>query len=191
MKARQLWRGAIVLALTATNAACSSDDAAPPAKPCDELCRDESAARSLREIIKVVYNSTLQANEVGEQDERARCPHGGMAHVSGVATSVAEQGASELDLVYELNECSYLQRDDEVEENYDVTISGVVTEQGILAVQPTATTALIFESDAISVAGTVYDPPVDYSETDCALRLAQNGNHFAGTWCERKVGFDL
>lgn len=191
MKAATLWRGLTALALIATNLACGGDDAAPQAKPCDEECRDKSAARSLREIIKVVYNTTLQSNEVGEQDETTRCPLGGSAHVSGTATSVAEQGANELDLVYELSDCAYLQRDDEAPENYDVTISGVVSEQGILAVQPTATTALIFESDSISLQGTVYDPPIDYAEPDCSLRLAQDGNHLSGMWCGRKLGFDL
>ena len=190
MKATTHWRGLTTLLLVATSAGCA-DDAAPQAKPCDEECRDESAARSLREIIKVVYNTTLQSNDVGEQDETTRCPLGGSARVSGSATSVAEQGATELDLVYELTGCQYLQRDDEAAENYDVTISGVVTEQGILAVQPTATTALIFESDSISVAGTVYDPPFDYAEPDCALRLGQDGNRFSGLWCGRKLGFDL
>jgi hypothetical protein len=191
MKVALLWRGAMLLSVAATSAACGGGDAAPEAKPCNEECRDRSAVRSLREVIKFVYNRTLQANYVGEQDESTRCAQGGSARVSGVATSLAEQGASELDLTYELNECAYLQRDDEVDENYDVTISGVVTEQGILAVQPTATTALIFESESVSVEGTVYDPPVDYAELDCAVHLAQNGNHFAGTWCGRKVGFDL
>jgi hypothetical protein len=191
MKAALLWRGVMLLTLAATSTGCGGDDAATEAKPCDEECRDRSAVRSLREVIKVAYNLTLQGNDVGEQDETTRCPQGGNARVRGVATSVAEQGASELDLTYELNRCAYLQRDDEVDENYDITISGVVTEQGILAVQPTATTALIFESGSISVEGTVYDPPVDYAELDCAVHLAQNGNHFAGTWCGRKVGFDL
>ena len=128
---------------------------------------------------------------MGEQDETTRCPLGGSARVRGTATSVAEQGATEVDLIYELSACAYLQRDDEVDENYDITISGIVAEQGILAVQPTATTSLIFESDSISLEGTVYDPPVDYAELDCAFRFAQNGNNFAGTWCGRKVGFDL
>lgn len=191
MKFALLWRGAMLLSVAATSAACGGGDAAPEAKPCDQECRDRSAVRSLREVIKFAYNQTLQGNDVGEQDETTSCAQGGNARVSGFATSVAEQGASELELTYELNQCAYLQRDDEVDENYDVTISGVITERGILAVQPTATTALIFESESVSVEGTVYDPPVDYAELDCAVHLAQNGNNFAGSWCGRKVGFDL
>ena len=191
MKAALLWRSVMLLTVAAASTACGGDDAAPEAKPCDEECRDKSAVRSLREVIKVVYNLTLQSNDAGEQDESTRCPQGGSARVTGVATSVAEQGATELDVTYELNQCAYLQRDDEVDENYDITISGVVTEQGILAVQPTATTALFFESESISIEGTVYDPPIDYAELDCAISFAQNGNNFAGSWCGRKVAFDL
>ena len=169
---------------------CSAEEAAP-SKTCDAECRDESAVRALREAIKVVYNLTLQANPVGEQDENTRCPLGGSARVQGLASSLAEQGATELLLVYELDDCAYLQRDDEPEESYDVVISGTVSEQGILAVQPTATTALIFESASISLTGTVYDPAVPYAEPDCPLRFGQDGNHFSGDWCGRRVAFDL
>jgi hypothetical protein len=191
MLTSKLLRGVALLGSLGVLSACGSDESEPEIKICDAICRDESAVRALRETIKVVYNLTLQANPVGEQDETTRCPLGGRARVRGVATSLAEQGASELALVYELEDCAYLQRDDEAPENYDTVISGTIVEQGTLAVQPTATTALIFESESISVVGTVYDPPSDYDEPDCALRLAQNGNNFAGTFCGRKVGFDL
>jgi hypothetical protein len=167
-------RDLVLLALLSAPMACGTDESEAEIKTCDAACRDQSALRALRETIKVVYNLTLQANAVGEQDE-----------------SLAEQGATELALTYELDECAYLQRDDDVEGNYDVVISGVIVEQGTLAVQPTATTALIFESDSMSIVGTVYDPPYDYAEPACALRLAQNGNSFDGVWCGRKVGLDL
>jgi hypothetical protein len=171
--------------------ACGADDSAPESPPCDEACRDATAVRSLREIIKLAYNLTLQGNEVGEQDETTRCPHGGSARVAGVAVANAFQGATELELGYELRDCAYQRKDEDAEQSYDVVINGIVTEQGTLAVQPTATTALIFESEALSVSGTVYNPPFDYAETDCALRLVQDANHISGTWCERKLGFDL
>lgn len=181
---------ALLLLSSGLSLACG-EDSEPKSAPCDAECRDESAVRSLREVIKVVYNLTLQGNAVGEQDETTRCPLGGSARVRGLASSVPEQGATELALLYELDRCAYLQRDDEPEESYDVVISGAVTAQGILAVQPTATTALIFESDSVSLEGTVYDPPAAYSEPDCALRFGQDGNKFGGDWCGRKVAFDL
>jgi hypothetical protein len=188
----KLWRDFALLLSLGASAACGGADSQPaPAATCDAACRDRGAARALRATIKVVYNLTLQGNAVGEQDESTRCPLGGRARVSGVATSLAEQGATELAISYELEECAYLQRDDDVEGNYDTVISGTVTEQGTLAVQPTATTALIFESDSISIVGTVYDPPADYAEPDCALRLVQSGNSFDGSLCGRKVGLDL
>lgn len=191
MQTAKLLRDAARLALLSALTACGSEASEPEVKTCDATCRDQTALRALRATIKVIYNLTLQANQVGEQDESTRCPLGGRAHVRGVATSLAEQGATELALVYELDECAYLQRDDDVEDNYDTVISGTIAQQGTLAVQPTATTALIFESESISIVGTVYDPPSAYSEADCAFRLAQDGNHFAGFFCGRKVGLDL
>jgi hypothetical protein len=39
-----------------------------------------------------------------------------------------------------------------------------------MAVQPSATTALVMQSDAISLAGTVHDPPREYLALDCPVR---------------------
>lgn len=171
--------------------ACSSPEEPQEAKTCDEVCRAEIGARALREVVKVVYNLTLQGNPVGAQDERTDCPLGGDARVTGFASSVAEQGATEVQLTYELSECRYLQRDDEVDENYDMTITGSVRERGVMAVQPTATTALIFEGSRVELEGNVFDPPVDYAESDCALRLVHDGQRLNGTWCGLEIGFDL
>jgi hypothetical protein len=170
---------------------CSSDEATPEARDCDAACRDRSASRSLRETMKLAYNLTLQGNPIGLQVETTRCPLGGSVAVTGFATSVAEQGATEVELKYELSRCAYLQRDDEAEENYDIVIDGVVNQRGTIAVQPSATTALLIEASALSLQGTVFDPPVPYAELDCAVQLAQNGNNLSGTWCTRRIGFDL
>jgi hypothetical protein len=181
----RFWPGLLALALVA----CGEDEVQP--KSCDPVCQDEVAARSLREVHKVVYNHTLQGNFIGPQDESTRGPHGGSARVVGLANSVAEQGATEVELGYRLEECAYLQRDDDVDETYDIVISGDVGQRGILAVQPTVTTALLIASEGISITGEVFDPAVPYAEDQCAFELAQNGNRFAGTWCGRKIGFDL
>ncbi len=168
---------------------CGEDGQGP--KACDDACRDRSAVRALRETLKLVYNLTLQGNAVGEQDERTRCPLGGSARVFGAATSVAEQGATLVELEYELNECAYVQRDDDAEESYDVVITGDVRQAGIIAVQPSATTALAIEADGLRISGTVYDPPAEYDERECVVRLNQSGNHLGGDWCERVVALTL
>ena len=171
-------------------AGCADDGSKEP-NTCDAVCLDQTAVRSVRETLKLIYNLTLQANPVGAQDEQTRCPRGGSAHVFGTATSVAEQGATKVELTYELNDCGYLQRDDEPDESYDVVLSGRISQTGIIAVQPTSTTALLLESSSLSVAGTVFDPAYDFSAEACALSLAQNGNRLAGQFCNRDVGFEL
>jgi hypothetical protein len=169
---------------------CSDDGSSEPAS-CDDECLDETAVRSVREMLKLIYNLTLQANPVGAQDEVTPCPQGGGAHVFGEAFSVAEQGATKVSLTYELGYCAYLQRDDEPDESYSVTLLGVVTQSGTIAVQPTSTTALVMHSDSLSVSGTLFDPGYDYREEECELQLSQNGNRLAGTFCGRAVAFDL
>jgi hypothetical protein len=169
---------------------CADNGSAKP-QTCDAECSDNTAARSIRETLKLIFNLTLQARPVGEQDEATRCPGGGSAHVFGEALSVAEQGATRVDLTYELDRCAYLQRDDDPQKSYDVTLSGTVQQSGIIAVQPTATTALLFDSASFSVSGTVFDPAQAYAAEACGLDFSQNGSRLAGSFCERRVGLDL
>lgn len=170
-------------------AGCGEDGQDP--KTCDDACRDRSAMRALRETMKLVYNLSLQGRPVGEQDETARCPLGGSARIFGTAYANPEQGATLVDLTYELDECAYVQRDDDAEESYDTVIDGTVRQSGIIAVQPSVTTALAIEADELSISGTVYDPPSAYDEQGCGVLLNQSGNNLGGIWCGRDVALTL
>jgi hypothetical protein len=169
---------------------CGSEQA-EPSPPCEQECKDGNAVRAVRETMKLVYNLTLQANPVGAQDELTLCPQGGGARISGEATSDSMQGATLVDLTYQFVNCKYIERDDEPDENYAITLNGTITQQGVIAVQPSATSALVIQSDAVSLSGTVYDPPLAYEETDCVLELGQSGNKVSGTICGRIAGADL
>jgi hypothetical protein len=171
--------------------ACGSGGATPEKQSCDAECADRAGFRALRETLKLVYNLTLQGNAVGEQDESTPCPEGGSAHVTGQASSNADIGTTEVELTFELDECAYLQRDDEPDETYNMTTSGTITESGILAVQPTATTAIILKSDSVTMNGTVFDPAVPFTVEACPMEAGQNGNRLAGTLCDREIAFTL
>jgi hypothetical protein len=179
---------ATYLALAAALAALPAcgDAGAPPAPvPCEEKCQDQVALRAVREMTKLAYNLLLQGKPVGAQDARSPCPLGGSVHVFGNATSNAAQGATEVDLTYEFASCGHMELDDEPEETYRMTLTGT------LAAQPSATTALILRSDAMSLAGTVHDPPLAYEAGDCVLELGQDGNDLSGMFCGKEVGVDL
>jgi hypothetical protein len=94
-------------------------------------------------------------------------------------------------LTYELSACAYLERDDDPGDNYAMVTTGVITQEGILAVQPNDTTALVMASDAVTLVGTVYDPPIDYAAEGCVLALGQNGDQLSGTLCGRAAGAEL
>ena len=169
---------------------CGSEQA-EPSPPCEQECKDGNAVRAVRETMKLVYNLTLQANPVGAQDELTLCPQGGGARISGEATSDSMQGATLVDLTYQFVSCKYIERDDEPDENYAITLDGTITQEGVIAVQPSATSALVIQSEALTLSGTVYDPPLAYEEADCVLELGQSGNKVSGTICGRIAGADL
>lgn len=172
-------------------AGCGADATPPPPPPqCDEKCKDGIAILAMRETAKLAFNLTLQGKPVGTHDKTTPCPFGGSVRVSGTATSNATQGATEVDLTYTLDNCSYLVKDDDPKRDYNTKLSGTMTQVGVLAVQPSATSALIMKSESISFEGTVYDPPLDYS-VRCPLELAQDGNVLTGRICGREAKANL
>jgi hypothetical protein len=174
-------------------ASCGSNVGAkpPPPPPCDQACMDATALRAMREGMKLVFNVTLQGKPVGAQDATVPCPLGGTAHVFGQATSNAVQGATNVALTYVLDHCGYSQTDTDPKQTYSMTLTGTITEDGTLAVQPSASTALEMKSDAMTFSGTVYDPPITYDQSACPLVLGQNGNQLSGTICGRTGGLTL
>jgi hypothetical protein len=173
-------------------AGCSSRSVGntPTSKACDQACQDNVAARGLRETMKLGYNLTLQGNPVGAQDESTRCLSGS-GRLYGNAESNADQGATQVALTYEFTACENPNVSAAQAENYDLIFDGSLLETGVLAVQPTANTAIIITADSLSISGTVYDPAIDYQVSNCRIALAQNGNDLSGSWCGRSVGLTL
>jgi len=166
-----------------------SDDTKPAATACDEACKDGVALRAVREMSKLVFNLTLQGKPVGAQDQTVPCPLGGTARVFGEVGANATQGTVEVDLTYVFDGCGYTERDDDAGENYAVTLTTTVTQIGTFASQSGATTAVIMKSDAVTLVGTVSNPPLEYRAEACALVMSQAGNDVTGTICERKAKF--
>ncbi len=181
----------VFVALVALSACSGGGKSPPPPPPCDELCQDNTAIRGMREMVKLAFNVTLQGKPVGDHDQTAPCPLGGTVRVVGNATSNPVQGSTFVTLTYTFTDCKYLSKDPTPEQNYDLTLNGTMTENGTLAVQPTATTSLQLKSDSMDLTGTVYDPPNDYKADKCPVVLAQDGGRVSGTICGRDVGVTL
>jgi hypothetical protein len=187
-------RGWLLLPLLLT-LGCGAGPRPAPAPPCDQACQDGVALLGLRSAMKFAYNYKIATQPVGAQDAMTPCysedgSQGGTVHIFGDAEVNAVQGASLVSLSYDFENCLFsAPPDPTADQNFSLTLTGVVTEQGTLSVQPTATTALDLESTAVSVSGTVYDPPVPYSVSDCALSVLQNGNAVSGALCGRSAGF--
>ncbi|HYQ03246.1 MAG TPA: hypothetical protein VER96_31445 [Polyangiaceae bacterium] len=174
---------------------CGAGAKPEPAPPCEQACQDGIALRGVRETMKLAYNLLIQARPVGTQDGTTDCrssdgSKGGTVHVFGEATSNAAQGASFVDLEYDFDQCVYsVPPSATPNENYSLVITGPVTQQGTLAVQPSSTTALLIDSEGLNVSGTVYDPPLAIELSDCKLSVAQQGNRVSGVICGRNAGF--
>jgi hypothetical protein len=188
--------------------ACGAGPRPAPAPPCDQSCQDGVALLGLRTAIKLAYNFEVSTKPKGPQDGTAPCvsfdgTKGGTVHVFGDAEVNAIQGASiAMPLNYDFKNCLYsAPPDPTADQNFSLTITGLVTENGTISVQPTATTALVIQTalddstmlptDSLSITGTVYDPPVDYAASNCALSVIQNGNALSGAFCGRSAGTTL
>jgi len=164
----------------------------PPSPPCEQACRDGVALRALRETMKFAFNKTFQGQDAGTHDITTEEFIRGSARVHGTASSNAAQGTTKLELItYEFSQAAYYQKDNEPEENFVIVIDGIITQKGTLAVQPSTSTSLIMRSEAISLVGKIYDPPIDYAEIGCPVELNQNGNKVAGLLCGRVAGFEF
>jgi len=174
---------------------CGAGARPEPPPPCDQSCQDGIGLRGLRETMKLAYNLLIQGRPVGAQDAMTPClspsgSEGGNVHVFGNATANAVQGSSFVELEYDFEECAYAVPPSAIpNQNYSLVVTGHVTQQGTLAVQPSSTTALLIDGDSLSLSGTVYDPPLDYDVADCKLSVAQQGNRVSGTLCGRNAGF--
>lgn len=179
---------AIIAAATFVMTSCSgpSPKATPP---CDKACQDATALRALRETMKLAYNLTVQGKPEGAADFSSPCLRGGSVRVHGTGVSNATQGTTDVKLTYELDRCTYVQKDKEPEEAFSMSFTGTVVQEGALSAAAGSLTALVMKSDAISLSGTVYDPPLPYDEKACPLEVAQNGNRLGGTMCTREVAF--
>lgn len=147
--------------------------------------------RALRETLKFAFNLTVQGRPAGQHDRTVACAFGGTARVYGSVLAEAELGANEVDLTYELTDCAALQYDEEApkEYNHRLTFTGVVLQEGTIAVQPTAKTTLYMSSSSLSFSGTVHEPPLSYEEPLCTLTIEQASAVVSGTICEREATF--
>ena len=182
------------LAVVSLMTACGSStpavvDAGPP--PCDAPCQDRTAVRSVREMMKLIYNLTLQGKPVGEQNHAISCPKGGKAFIYGTAASNADQGTTAVKLTYEAEACGYSQRDNDADETYDVVLTGKIVQEGVLAVQPSSSTALVMKAERVTITGTIREPALPYRAEACKLDMTQDGSRLTAALCGRTVGLNL
>jgi len=171
---------------------CGGPSPAPP-PACDQACADGVALRGLRSLMKLGFN-TLQGKPAGMQDAMTPCPVGGMGHIHGNIVTNATVGTMDVDMTYDLVGCRYLTVptvDPTPEHDFDLTMTGTITEIGTLSAQPTSTTSLLFRSSGMTFSGNVYHPELAYEQSNCVLAFGQNGNAVAGTACGRPAGFNF
>ena len=180
----------------------------PPPPPCDPECQDAVVLRAVREMMKFAFNSTFQKEPVGFHDLTTTAFLRGSARVRGTAVADGEQGVTDVDLTYVFTQAVFPKKDSEPDDNYIIALDGTITQVGKIAIQPSSPTALKMKSvpalqdadsgepdaadaGSVTVAGTVYDPPIEYPVTECALEILQNGNSVAGMFCGRRAGFSF
>ena len=143
----------------------------------------------MRLTLKAVFNHASNGAPIGDLDATTDCPGGGTAHVVGTTSSTAAQGGTTIDVTYDLAACLYGETSLTATKTFAVSSTGKITEQGMLGVQPGATTTLTFAGTGLTLTGTVYDPPLSYSTQMCSLSATQTGNAVSGVLCGRPAAF--
>jgi hypothetical protein len=182
------WWAAVALSLVAGCSSSASDELPPT---CSLHCEAATAVRAVRETMKLVFNLSLQGNPVGEQDETVACPDGGSAHLTGQASADSERGTTKVGLAYDFQDCRYEQLSSHPSSSYALSITGRVQQSGVLAGPAQTTTALVLESEILTLQGTLYDPPLEYHAEECVLSVIQEGDRVSGTLCDLVVSVDL
>jgi hypothetical protein len=205
LRAKRRRRGTAVAGVAgalALTTGCGSKSP-PTSPPCEQDCKDGVALRALRETMKYAYNAIVQNRPIGPQDGSIEFALGGTVRVFGFVTSDPLQGVTKVEpLTYVFTNAKYLRKDEAPEQNYDITIDGTLEQRGVIAVQPSSTTALTIEtlnedggsegSTRVSIFGEVYDPPLSYDESGCTVVVTQSGNNVSGHFCGgRKAGFSF
>jgi len=187
------WVAFASLGLAGILSAGCGDKTPPPSPPCERKCQDGVALRAVREMMKFAFNHTFQSQDVGMHNLTTDRFLLGSARVFGNASANGEQGVTDVNLTYVFTQALYVKKDNEPDQNYVIALDGTITQEGMIAVQPSATTALKMTSESVTLAGTVYDPPIDYdfAKMGCALEILQNGNSVSGKFCGNDAGFSF
>jgi hypothetical protein len=135
-------------------------------------------------MMKFAFNMTFQKEPVGFHDLTTDAFLHGSARVFGSAFADGEQGVTDVNLTYVFAQAVYPKKDNEPDENYIMGLDGTITQVGKIAIQPSSPTALKMKSESVTFAGKVYDPPIEYPLTECALEILQNGNSVTGEFCD-------
>jgi hypothetical protein len=175
----------VSIAVASVGGAACADKEPPPNPPCERECQDGVALRAIREMMKFAFNMTLQMQPVGYNDLTTDKFLRGTARVFGNAYANSEQGVTDVDLTYVFTQAVYAKKQDEPEQNYVMGLDGTITQMGKIAVQPSSPTSLKMHSESLTVAGKVYDPPIDYLDMGHNLVMLQNGNSVSGVLCDR------
>jgi hypothetical protein len=179
------WAAVASIAAASVGGAACADKEPPPNPPCERKCQDGVALRAIREMMKFAFNMTLQMQPVGYNDLTTDKFLRGTARVFGNAYANSEQGVTDVDLTYVFTQAVYAKKQDDPEQNYIMGLDGIITQTGKMAVQPSSPTSLKMHSESLTLAGKVYDPPIDYLDMGHNLVMLQNGNSVSGVFCDR------
>jgi len=97
-----------------------------------------------------IYNQNIAGTPTGVIDKTAAGPFGGTVHITGTTTYDQGNGIQTVHLQYDMSDCRISSTSSSSDLNVDVTLNGVISEDGSWS---STYTSLSYRSDALDVNG--------------------------------------
>jgi hypothetical protein len=151
------------------------DSSTSPHSSCDQTCQDFNAALAITSAVSFIYDQNVAGKNTGAQVFDVACPTGGRVKIAGTTALDATHDITSVHLTFEMAACR------SVGSNYDVTMTGKLTNDGTFSATTNALTYAGVGMDLVGQAGGGVAKLVGV----CDVAITRSSDSESGSLCGR------